>query len=61
MGFKILKDNNSLSKEVIKKRLNMFYNGICEGMTMVEIAKSIGISKQALSKFLNKYWDGKMK
>ena len=39
-----------------KKRLDFILNGINEGQTLEEIGKLLGITKQAVSMFLNKHW-----
>lgn len=44
------------TEQEIKRRLQYVLNGFNEGQTMIEIAKGLGLSKQALGVFLDKYW-----
>lgn len=42
-----------------KKRLLFILNGINEGQSLQEIGTLLGISKQAVSTFLNRNWNKK--
>lgn len=50
-------------REIQKQdRLERFFQGLRDGLTMREIAyRRIGISQSALSQWLKRNWDGKMK